>query len=68
MYSDIDLGLVYLLLRTANRPLIRTKLNQKLAKIGQNQPIGFSLGQKFSNKTYFVQAHSFRVCTTDPYT
>jgi len=37
MYSDIDLGLVYLLLRTANRPLIRTKLNE-FVKVG---PIGF---------------------------
>ena len=35
MYSDIDLGLVYLLLRTANRPLIRTKLNKKIVKNSQ---------------------------------
>ena len=60
MYSDIDLGLVYLLLHTENRPLIRTKLNG-FVKV---DPIGFGLGKK----TYFGQAHSFLGCTTDLYT
>ena len=44
MYSDIDSGLVYLLLHTANRPLIRTKLNE-FVKV---YPIGFGLSKKLT--------------------
>ena len=62
MYLDIDLGLVYLLLRITNRPLIRTKLND-LVKVGW-----LGLSQLSLNKTYFDQAHSFLACTTDLYT
>ena len=42
MYSDIDSGLVYLLLHTANRPLIRTKLNRLV------NPAGYGLSKKLT--------------------
>ena len=50
MYSDIDLGLVYLLLRTANRPLIRTKLNE-FVKVAPN---GFGLSKNLLWPSSFI--------------